>query len=144
VFVWQAHRSKIRSLAFSADGRLIATTAGMSRYLWLWDASTGRMVRKLSRGENTTRLAAFHPDGRHIIGLFKARGGCVWEVATGGEVAELETNQWQYPDTMAVSPVDGRVVVHVTNGLAEWRDVTTPSEKPRRSERTRPLSRQLL
>jgi WD40 repeat protein len=144
MLVWQAHRSRIRSLAFSPDGRLIATTAGKSKHVWLWDASTGRIVRKLSKGENSTRLAAFHPDGRHVVGLFDARGGCVWETATGRAVSELETEHWQYSDTMAVSPIDGRVLVHVTHGLAEWVDVTKPTEQPRRQLGTRRLPRHIL
>ena len=77
MLVWEAHRSRIRSLAFSPDVRLIATTAGKSKYVWLWNTSTGRIVRKLSKGENSTRLAAFHPDGRHIVGLFDAAAVCL-------------------------------------------------------------------
>ena len=144
MLVWQAHRSKIRSLSFSADGQLVATTAGKSRCAWLWDASTGRIVRKLSSREHSTRLAMFHPDGQHIVGLFDAHGGCVWEVATGRMVMELESKHWQYSDTMAISPVDGSILAHVTHGLAEWLDVTNSSETARRSPRSQPLPRHLL
>jgi WD40 repeat protein len=139
VLIWQAHRSMIRSLSFSSDGRFIATTAGESKFVWLWESSTGRIVRKLAHGSQVMRNAAFHPSGTHIVGLFHAGGGCVWEVATGRRIALLDTNDWQYPDAFAVSPVDGRVAVHITHGLAEWTEVTGPGREPRYPARTRPL-----
>jgi WD40 repeat protein len=51
----------------------------------------------------------------------------------------LDTNDWQYPDAFAVSPLDGRVAVHVTHGLAEWTEVAGPGKEPRYPTRTRPL-----
>ena len=61
---WKSHGGKVRSLAFSADGRYIATTAGQSRYVWLWEAPTGKLVRKLSGSGDPVRVAAFFPDNR--------------------------------------------------------------------------------
>jgi WD40 repeat protein len=57
-------------------------------------------------------------------------------------VSDLETNLWQYSDSIAISPIDGRVVLHVTHGIAEWLDVTSPG--PRRSESVRPLPKHIL
>ena len=139
MLVWQAHRSKIRSLSFSADGRFIATTDGVSQFVWLWEASTGRRLRMFHAPGQSIHLAAFHPDARHVVGQFRSRGGCAWNLATGEVVAEYLTDQWLDRDTLAVSPTDGRVVAHVSNGLSEWTDMNTPSEAPRRSERTRSL-----
>ncbi len=139
MLVWQAHRSKIRSLSFSADGQFLATTHGETGFLWLWEAGTGRLIRKLLAPGQSIHLAAFHPDGRHVVGLYRSHGGCVWELASGRAVTEYVTDQWIDRDTFAISPVDGRLLAHVSNGLAEWSDVNAPSEKPRRTERIRPL-----
>jgi len=144
VLVWQAHRSKIRSLSFSADGRLIATTAGLSKFVWLWDAKTGRIVRNLSTGNHAMRQAAFYPSGEHVVGLFDKGGGSVWEHATGRKVSSLNTDDWQYPDAFAVSPLDGRVVVHVTHGLAEWTSVAGSGKQSQYPERTRQLPRHVM
>ena len=83
MLVWQAYKAKVRSLAFSPDGRYIATTGGQSKFVSLWEAATGRLVRKLSNGYFATRLVSFQPDGQHIVGLFEAHGCCVWEIETG-------------------------------------------------------------
>jgi WD40 repeat protein len=144
MIVWKAHRVKIRSLVFSPDGRFIATTAGSSKFVWLWEATTGKLVRKLSHDYSLTRHAAFHPDGRHVIGLFDSHGGCVWDLETGQTVSVLETPNWQYSDTMAVSPADGRVIFHVSTGLSEWTDTARPSANPRRDGRIRGIPNRVL
>lgn len=47
MFVWQAHKGKIRSLAFGPDGRLLATATGSSRFVSLWNPVTGKLAHKL-------------------------------------------------------------------------------------------------
>ncbi len=64
MLVWRGHNAKVRSLAFSPDGRYIATTASQSRFVWLWEAPTGKLVRKLSGSGGAARVAAFLPDNR--------------------------------------------------------------------------------
>ncbi|MFY7952737.1 MAG: WD40 repeat domain-containing protein, partial [Armatimonadaceae bacterium] len=45
---WKAHRGKIASLSFSRDGRLLASVTGSGRDVFIWDALTGELVRKLT------------------------------------------------------------------------------------------------
>ena len=80
---WQPHTSRLSSLVFSPDGKLLATTAGQSRLVWLWDATTGALVRKLSGNEFPARAAAFTRDGRHIAAMQAGPDILMWEVATG-------------------------------------------------------------
>ena len=47
MLIWEAHKGKIESAAFSADGRYLATATGNTRLVYLWDPSTGKLVRKL-------------------------------------------------------------------------------------------------
>ncbi|MCI0702402.1 MAG: WD40 domain-containing protein [Planctomycetia bacterium] len=37
MFVWQAHKGKVRSLAFSPDGQLLATATGTNGKIVVWD-----------------------------------------------------------------------------------------------------------
>jgi WD40 repeat protein len=137
MLVWKAHRSRLRSLAFSPDGRRLVSTAGMSRFVWLWEAATGRHLYRLSDGDRPMRLAAFHPGGRHVIAIRESRGGVVWELGTRRTVAAINVDQWQEPDALAVSPIDGRVVLRTRYSLSEWTVPTERGERP--TNRSRPL-----
>jgi tetratricopeptide (TPR) repeat protein len=59
------HTAEVVGLAFSPDGRRIAT-ASFDRTLKLWDTATGREVFTL-RGPTGWLALAFSPDGRRIV-----------------------------------------------------------------------------
>jgi WD40 repeat protein/tetratricopeptide (TPR) repeat protein len=76
------HERTILALAFSADGRRVATGSvdGTAR---IWDAATGRPVSEPLRHVNYVRALAFSPDGSTL-----ATGGYdylvhLWDAATG-------------------------------------------------------------
>lgn len=136
MLVWRGHKAKVRGLAFSPDGRYIATTAGTSQYVWLWEASTGTRVRKFTDRYNA-RAVAFLPDGRHIIGAWDYGGATVWEVESGKVVAVLNAGASQYSDALAVSPDGGRLLAcNITRGLSEWDMPTLPALDRRAPDRT--------
>lgn len=115
-------------LAFSADGRLLATGTFRTNTIKLWETATGRELRNLSTGgQNTTALSpvfAFSPDNR----LFAAAGGNntvkVWEVATGREVQTLTGAQSSFMGSMGVSflgfSADGRRLVTLSDAVRVW------------------------
>jgi len=87
------HSLPVNAVAFSPDGRLLAT-ASQDRTVKLWDTATGIEVRTLAghakakrtTGHGGARDIAFSPDGRLLAtagndGMIK-----LWEVATGSEV----------------------------------------------------------
>jgi WD40 repeat protein len=140
MLVWKGHKAKLRSLGFSPDGGTIATTAGNSKFVWLWEATTGKMVRKLESGKySATRVAAFFPDGRHILGLHHYRPATVWDLNTGSVVAELESSSWYQGDYFAIAPDGSRLLLFSGSQLAEWNDPTRPDTVPRPCDRNRPL-----
>jgi WD40 repeat protein len=135
--VWQAHTGMVWGLTFSPDGRLLATTAGGSKFVWLWDATTGELVRKLgSDSPDAARGVAFLPDGGHLVSFSDGRrGGCVWAVGSGEVVARLQAGSWRRYDSVAVSPDGGRVVYPIVTGLAVWDEPRRPTDRPRRYDR---------
>ncbi len=68
----------VSSIAFSPDGKLIATTHGTNLGMLqkptpgqtiLWDAPSGKRVKAISALQDGVRLAAFSPDGKTLLVL---------------------------------------------------------------------------
>ena len=72
------HGQSIMSIAYSADGRLLAS-AGNSRSILVHEWASNRLVTKLSEHELAVAEVAFLPDGRLVSG---GRDGkiCVWNL----------------------------------------------------------------
>ncbi|HXQ32402.1 MAG TPA: hypothetical protein VN843_00135, partial [Anaerolineales bacterium] len=58
------HTARIFDLAFSPDGKTIATASG-DRTAKLWDVHTGRLFLTLDAPDGVTGVA-FHPDGSQL------------------------------------------------------------------------------
>ncbi|QEH34977.1 Serine/threonine-protein kinase pkn5 [Aquisphaera giovannonii] len=82
---WPAHDSFVVGLAYSADGSLLASGAGGSREIRLWDAETGSLRRVLSgHPANVARGAlAFDPSGRRLATGDEGGLLLIWDVPTG-------------------------------------------------------------
>src|SRR5438067_10997067 len=96
MFVWQAHKGKVDSLAFGPDGRLLATATGGTRTVHLWEPTTGTLVRKLAgdwpdgRGLGAVKSVAFAP-GAPLLAAGTARSVTVWRTDNWVPVADLAT-----------------------------------------------------
>ncbi|WP_329537955.1 hypothetical protein OG568_57700 (plasmid) [Streptomyces sp. NBC_01450] len=109
----------VTSVAFSPDGRTLATTGDSEERLWLWDAHTGRLRRSFGwpgRQNDAAALVTFTPDGRTLTTASSLGHGVdLWNVATGHTrknlLADPETSVSQDPEatTEALSP-NGRIL----------------------------------
>jgi WD40 repeat protein len=116
------HRGDVYAVAFSPDGRLVATTS-VDGMVGVWEIATGHSVGTPLRHEGWDYKIAFSPNGR-LVTTANNSTVRVWEVETGRVVSVLRRGGAAVTIT-ALSP-DGRLVAMVRDeGTAQlWETVT--------------------
>jgi WD40 repeat protein len=92
---FEGHRSILRSVALSPDGRmaLSGSQADFDDYeddLFLWDVATGEQIRRFDYDRDTTSIV-FSADGkRALTGSAWLKNLTLWDVASGQEILRFE------------------------------------------------------
>ncbi|MFD8376163.1 trypsin-like peptidase domain-containing protein [Streptomyces sp. NPDC059688] len=119
---------EVNAVAFSPDGRTIAT--GSSYSAWLWDAAGGKARTPLTGHTDTVFSAVFSPDGRTVATASADGTARLWDATTGKPGSKLTG----HTDTVfsAVFSPDGRTVATASaDGTARLWDATTGKPGPK-------------
>jgi WD40 repeat protein len=100
---FQGHKDAILTVAYSPDGKSIAT-GGKDRVLRIFSAATGEVVAELHGHNDAIGNVAYSPDGQSIWTIGDGTARC-WDAATQGDPRVLRHMSYVY--SVAYSP-DGR------------------------------------
>lgn len=99
------HASPVNCVAFSPDGKTIATASDWGGTVKLWDVATTREAANFAFEGGATSVA-FSPDGKILAAGSTDTTIKLWDVATSNEIATLKGHKEQV-NSIAFSP-DGK------------------------------------
>lgn len=85
----KGHTALVYSLAFSPDGKLLAT-AGFDNLVKLWEFPSGKEARTLTGHTGPVYCVAFSPDGKTLASSSHDQSIRLWNVADGKPIRELK------------------------------------------------------
>jgi DNA-binding beta-propeller fold protein YncE len=129
------HTGYINTLAYSPDGKVIASGSG-DKTVRLWDAATGKELKTLSGHTEEVRALAYSPDGKVIASssgdILNSGNNTVrlWEAATGKELKTLSGHTGDVyalaysPDGKVIASSSGDIFRSVDNTVRLWEAAT--------------------
>lgn len=84
------HHNWVWWVAFSPDGRTLATGSSVERIIKLWDVESGECLHTLQGHEDMLWAIAFSPDGSTLASTSSDNTIKLWDVGSGNCIATLE------------------------------------------------------
>lgn len=87
---YRGSKDAVRALAWSKDGKWIASTAGSE--IHIWDAESAKLKTSLKGHEKAVSALAFHPDGNGLASGSDDTSVRLWDLGTGMETFNLNSD----------------------------------------------------
>ena len=125
IAILKGHANRIRSLSFSPDGKVLASTSGQA--VWLWDMTTKEQIALLEGQTKDVTSITFSPNGKLLVSASGDGTVWVWDMATKQAIAQLEGHT-DWVTSVSFSP-DGRLLASASEDstIRLW-DVATKQE----------------
>ncbi len=121
------HTGPVYSVAFSGDGRRLAST-GRDRTVRIWDVAAAKCVAVLIGHTDEVFAAVFHPDGHRLASAGRDGAIWLWDLETGQEVVRLEGHT-NYVYSLEFSPDGMSIVSGCGDGTVRIWDTTSPARR---------------
>lgn len=124
--IFVGHKDRVLSVAFSPDG-LHVLTGSDDGTAALWEASSGRMLRRLKGHKASVWSVAFSPDGLLVLTGSADKTARLWGTESGQEVRHL-VGHTSMVSSVALSPDGRRVFTGSWDETARLWDVSSGEE----------------
>jgi len=121
------HNSSVNAVAFSPDGRKVAT-ASYDNTARLWDVETGKQIQRLEH-DGSVYGVAFSPDGKKLATASSDSSARLWDVRTGKQLQRLEHDR--SVNAVAFSPDGQKLATASHDRTARLWDVGTGKQLQR-------------
>ncbi len=95
LFSKKDHIKSIRGLDASLDGKWVAT-GGADKDIFLRDATSGNVTKKLQAHEGWVRTLAFSPDSKTLASGGDDKKIILWDIESGKKIREFPQRGWIY------------------------------------------------
>ncbi len=118
-----AHEGIVQRVAFSPDGRLLATAGFADSRMRLWNVDTGKMLAEIKHRAPQVHGLAFDPNGTRMVTGSQDRTARVISVTTGTEQFFMETTTPIF--FTAFDPTGGQILTAGVDGSVRLWDATS-------------------
>jgi eukaryotic-like serine/threonine-protein kinase len=125
IFNLQGHMGNVNSVAWSPDGKRLASTSGEFSppgEVKIWDSATGKELFNLAGHTNEVNMVSWSPDGKQLASTCSDGAIKIWDAETGQEVRTLH-GHFHAVEMVAWSP-DGKQLATTSGEVKIW-DVAT-------------------